>query len=724
MRNFLKELRRRRVIQVVILYVVAAWGVIEVAKMVIEAYPFLFISLKDVFNAVYLGFPAAVIAGWFYDISRHGIVRTPPVDAGPSFDTSLHKGDYFLVTILVATWAGSNVLLHTPAPVERSIAVLPFENRGHDPNNAWLAYGFHDDLMTQLQKLSDIKVIAKPSTEMIDKEMSIAQKARSLDVAYVVIGSVERVLDRVRVNVTLVDARLDKQAWAGSFDRPITAVNMFDIRDEVTEEITNELQATISPEELERIQKRPTETTDAHLAYMLGRRELGRRSVSSMTVAIQHFQRAIELDPEYAAAYAGLGDSYRMRRQRGGPSYAESIVKEQAAVEQAVVLDDQSGEALISKAHMLANQGGKIDEAEHLFKRGIQLSPNYAQGYLWYGLVLNGGLGRPKEAIAMLERAVELDPLSGLFRVNLGAALGGQNRLNEAEAQFKRAIQVAPDYAEAYTALGGFYGDNYGQWDQEIRYMLQGQQKDPENMTLVCNLARAFLYIGDEETATAIYDVAMSKATKTYWCWMSLSVFAYYRGNLDQAWEFTNALEIANPQSHWVNYWRAFHSINARNFEKAVTYFEILNPKFRSAEPQEFINSSNYFWVIEYTYALRQVGRVARAEILLEHIKSVMLDMPSPDWPAYYSVAGDKDAALVALRAAMDNNKDSGWYWFTFYPLYEVLWDSQEFHTIIVDLEAEQDRQRRELVNDPEVQELVANLLETSKGATSTAELP
>ena len=725
MRKFLKELHRRRVIQVVILYVVAAWGVIEVAEMVIEAYPFLFISLKDVFIAVYLGFPAAVIAGWFYDISRHGIVKTPPVDAGPSFDTSLHKGDYFLVTILVATWVGSNVLLHTPPPVEQSIAVLPFENRGHDPDNAALAYGFHDDLMTQLQKLSDIKVIARPSVEAIDKELPTPQMAARLGVGYLVLGSVERVLDRVRVNVTLVDAKLDQQAWAGSFDRPITAVNMFDIRDEVTKTITKELQATISPEELARIARKPTENTDAHLAYMLGRRELGKRSVQSMRTAVSHFDRAIELDPEYAAAYAGLGDSYKMLSERGGLPFGEGVAKSAEAIEQALALDPEAGEALISKALTLANEG-KLDESERLYQLAIKMSPNYAQGYAWYGGLLSFYLGRPEEAVGMLEKAIELDPLSALFRVNLAGELDGLDRLGEAEAHYKRAIQVAPAYAEAYTALGGFYSSNFGRWDEAIRWRLQGIQKDPENMRIVCGLARAFLNLRDEETAAAIFQVAMSRAPQNFFCWMNLSVLAYYRGDLDRAWEYANDFEAANPKNHWVNFWRAVHSINSRDFEKAITYLEAFSPKLVSAPPKDFVNSSNYQNVMVYAYALMQVGKTSRAETLMKHVKSVMLTTPGFDghWIGYYSIVGDIDAALAALRTDIDNNRIEDWYWYKFYRIFELLWDSQQFHQMIAEIETEMDRQRSVLENDPEVQQLLAQLLAINKDASTAADLP
>ncbi len=157
--KFIKDVRRRRVLSNAALYIVAAWVAIQVADLAIDA-GVIRLPLRNVFVAAFLGFPVALILSWFYDITRRGIVRTPPVGADTSFDESLRKQDYVLIASLVAVWIVANVFVHAPAPIDKSIAILPFENRGHDPQGADLAFGVVLDLQTQLEKLQDVKVIA------------------------------------------------------------------------------------------------------------------------------------------------------------------------------------------------------------------------------------------------------------------------------------------------------------------------------------------------------------------------------------------------------------------------------------------------------------------------------------------------------------------------------------------------------------------------------------
>ena len=243
--QFIKDARRRRLLPTVALYVIAAWVVIQVADLAIDA-GVLRWPLRNFFVAGCLGFPVALIVSWFYDVTRRGIVRTPPVAADASFDKSLHKRDYLLVATLAAVWVVANVLVYTPAPVDKSIAILPFENPGHDPDNAMFAFGIRVDLQTQLQNLHDLKVIARESSDKIDSDMSLPEMGLKLGAAYIMRGSVERVLDRVRVNVVLLDAEKEQQAWAGSYDRELTASNWFDIRNEISGVITDTSQVMLA----------------------------------------------------------------------------------------------------------------------------------------------------------------------------------------------------------------------------------------------------------------------------------------------------------------------------------------------------------------------------------------------------------------------------------------------------------------------------------------------
>ena len=177
--QFIKDVGRRRVISNAALYVVAAWVAIQVADLAIEAGVIRW-PLRNVFVAASLGFPIALIFSWFYDVTRQGIVRTPPVGADASFDSSLHKRDYLLFAASAAVWVVANVIVHTPTPVDKSIAILPFENPGHDTNNAMFAFGLRVDLQTQLQILHDLKVIARESSDRVDNDLSLPYDLQQL----------------------------------------------------------------------------------------------------------------------------------------------------------------------------------------------------------------------------------------------------------------------------------------------------------------------------------------------------------------------------------------------------------------------------------------------------------------------------------------------------------------------------------------------------------------
>ena len=163
--SLFSELKRRQVFGVVALYAVASWAVIEAGDMAIGSGMISGLTTGNLFTLALIGFPLVLIAGWFYDITRKGVFRTAPASAGDSFNASLGTRDYSLLVTLMAIWAGACSYAHTPPAVEKSIAVMPFENRGNDPENAHFAFGIHDDLMTQLQRIGDLKLIAASCRE-------------------------------------------------------------------------------------------------------------------------------------------------------------------------------------------------------------------------------------------------------------------------------------------------------------------------------------------------------------------------------------------------------------------------------------------------------------------------------------------------------------------------------------------------------------------------------
>jgi len=528
------ELRRRRVFAVVALYAVAAWAVIEVGDMAIGAGVIAGLSTRDLFTLALIGFPLVLIAGWFYDITRNGIVRTAPAGADESFNTSLRIKDYLLLLVLVAVWSGAYVRVHTPPPVDKSIAVLPFDNRGNDPENAQFAFGIHDDLITHLQRIQELTLIASSSVEKLDPGLSVRNAGTMLGVAYIMKGSVERVLDRIRVNVVLIEAAEEKQAWAGSFDRELSAVNLFDIRDEITSAITKNLQAVVSPEAASRVfDTLPTSSLEAYSLYIRGRQLAASRNGGKMEQALQLFERAVEIDPEFALAWVGLADTSFWLGNGAFIDYGESREKMRQATEQALVLDDQLGEAYASLA-MLHNESGQPEQAIEACEKSKKLSPNYARTWQWCGTVMGFGTSL-EEQLAMTYHAVRLDPLDTALQLNIAVKLWWMGRNDEALEQFRHVMQTDPDFPHTYRWLG-YLRQSQGQLAEAVRLYRRALELNSGYEPAQVDLSLTYLALGEFKASRDTVDQIiqnpnLSEDNREFWIAMSDALISLRRGD-------------------------------------------------------------------------------------------------------------------------------------------------------------------------------------------------
>jgi TolB-like protein len=320
---------------------------------------------------------------------------------------------------------------------EKSIAVLPFENRSEDKANAYFAEGIQDEILTRLSKIADLKVISRTSTQHFKSAPeNLPQIAKQLGVANILEGSVQKTADSVRVNVQLINAATDAHLWAETYDRELT--DIFAVESEIARAVAETLQAKLTGTAEHVLASRPTENPEAHQLYLKGRFFWNKRSTENLRKAIDYFQKAIEKDPAYALAYAGLGDAHAIM-----PIYAmtppnEDVPSALAAARKAVELDDSLAEAHTSLANALLFNV-QLAAAEPEFRRALELNPNYATAHQWYGECLQGE-GRFVEAVAELQRAHELDPLSLIINASYGCVLGESGRSDEAVAQLHKTL--------------------------------------------------------------------------------------------------------------------------------------------------------------------------------------------------------------------------------------------------------------------------------------------
>ena len=665
--TFLKDVRRRRVLSNAALYIVAAWVAIQVADVAIDAGVIRWL-LRDVFVAAFLGFPVALVLSWFYNVTRRGIVRTPPVGADDSFDESLHKRDYLLFALLAAVWAVAVLYVHTPAPIDKSIAILPFENRGHDPQGADLAFGVRLDLHSQLEKLQDIRIIAMTSAETIDKGLPVPELARKLGVTFVMKGIVERVLDRVRVSVTLINAE-SEQAWSFVYDRKLDVASLFDIRDDIAGEITDNLQAELSPQELQRIQTRPTENFDAYQAYLLGKQRMARRTTGALAEAIDYFQKAVDLDPEFALAYVGLADSYYLHMLYASLPRDEAYSNMKAALDKALSLDDQLGEAYATLGVLERMKNQDMVAAEAAFKRALELNPNYATAHQWYGTNLIR-FGRYEEGLAHKRKALELDPLSAIVNTSLGWSLMDFGHFDEALARFKTAIESDPTSPGAYERIGELYRYVYGQFDEAVVWQRKGIALDPAEPMGYFFLGFIYLNLGDSDEAERWFTRMQEVAPPGFpFSNMVMEPLYIHRGEISKALDVareTLAFDPREPHTH----------ANLRNHDVRAGRYAEARARYESAYPELFEDELDtaevdHSVLIDLALVLIQTGEQERADLLLDlslaHVKTLPRLGPGGygiDDVLIYALQGKSETALAALREAIDQGWRMNWWYY------------------------------------------------------------
>src|SRR5712691_1974291 len=268
MSDFFEEVRRRKVYRVAAAYIIAAGFIIQIGSAVFPAWELPNWTLRFVVVLLLIGFPIALILGWAYDVTPQGIRATPTTSAP---GTHRRRNLIMLIAtgVVVSAAAGFFLLPRASAhKIDKSIAVLPFQNLSDEKENAYFADGMQDDILTNLSKIGDLKVISRMSV-MSYRDAGIRNAreiGKALGVATLLEGSVRRIGNRVRVNVQLINADNDEHIWAEDYDRDLTDV--FAIQTDLAQQIVHELQATLSPNEKARIERRPTQNGEAYLAFV------------------------------------------------------------------------------------------------------------------------------------------------------------------------------------------------------------------------------------------------------------------------------------------------------------------------------------------------------------------------------------------------------------------------------------------------------------------------
>src|SRR5205823_4154205 len=395
---------------------------------------------------------------------------------------------------------------------EKSIAVLPFENRSEDKANAYFADGIQDEILTRLSKIADLKVISRTSTQHYKSAPeNLSEIAKQLGVAHILEGSVQKRENAVRVNVQLIKAANDSHLWADTFDRKLTDV--FAVESEIAKSIADTLKAKLTDSEEHAISARPTENTKAHQFYLKGRYFWNKRTGPDLQTAIDYFKQAIEQDSNYALAYAGLADSHVLLPYYGAGTLQQSIPLANAAAQKALELDPTLAEPH-STLGLILYSTFDFAESKREFERAIALNPNDATAHQWFG---NGPLivtGEFERAIAEGKRAVELDPLSLVVNTDLAVGYTMARRYPEAIEQFNNILAMDPRFYYARWAFGLALQFD-GQLPEAIAQYKKAAELTDDPFVLAW-LAQGYAQAGQRDEALKLLAQMDELATKRY----------------------------------------------------------------------------------------------------------------------------------------------------------------------------------------------------------------
>ena len=375
---------------------------------------------------------------------------------------------------------------NSPQRIE-SLAVLPLVNLSGEPAQDYFADGMTDELITQLAKLGNLRVISRTSVMRYKgSRQSLPEIARELNVDAVVEGSVERSGDRVRIRTQLIRASTDQHLWAESYDREMRDV--LRLQSDAARDIVREIRVTLTTEQEQRLAQVHSVDPKVYDLYLKGRYFWNKRTKESFQTAIEYFNAALEKDRDYAVAYAGLADCYNLSGSMGG----------RVAAEKALQLDDSLAEAHTSLAYAKQKYSWDFAGAEREFKRAIELNPNYSAAHQWYAAFLSS-MGRHQEAIAEAKRALELDPFSVNVNTAVGVVYYFARQFDRAAEQFGKAIELNPNFYSAHIRLAQVHLQNgmYSEYLRENRIAadLSGKTVDIDRVTA---MARAYAHSGSK----------------------------------------------------------------------------------------------------------------------------------------------------------------------------------------------------------------------------------
>jgi adenylate cyclase len=554
LRGFLDELRRRRVAKATVVYAVVAWAIIEASSVIFPALHLPEWTVTFVVLVALGGFPVMLVFAWVFDLTRDGVVRTPSrADLPAEQAAAARRGrlwDFAVIAVLagLVVWLGWERVFDRAGPDAEaaldSIAVLPFVNMSANPENEYFGDGLAEEVLNALVGVGGLRVAARTSSfEYKGQNLDVRRIGQALNVSSVLEGSVRRAGDRVRVTAQLIRSSDGFHLWSESYDRQMS--NIFELQDEITLAIVDALRIQLGGAEARKVTARHTSDVVAFEAYLRGRHAMHQRTRESLNRALEDFREAISRDPEYAAAFSGLSDTYLLLSGYGGMEDAESRRLAEPMARRALELDPELAEAQASWGLLLRDRRDYEGSLTPL-RRAIELNPSYSPAYHWLGLSYQN-LGRFREANEVLRKTLEVDPQYLIGKRVLLGNLRNMGEDAEADRLSRELERDLPDDLNTQKTL---------MWDaltrdpvRSVRFALNVLRLEPGNVDARNAISIVLATVGDIDGARRQMQIAERHDPEHFAVRLAPIRFAALEGDMESVPDMIEAFlpTVADP---------------------------------------------------------------------------------------------------------------------------------------------------------------------------------
>lgn len=677
--SLFSELKRRNVFRVATAYLVASWLIIQVAETILPAYGFGGEAIRLVISLLAIAFVPVLLFSWVFEITPEGLQReqraagTRDRSGGPM--TRLDRVILILLALALGYFAFDKFILDpvrdrelaesvleqrtaeavSEPPYENSIAVLPFVNMSADPEQDYFSDGIAEELLGRLAKVPGLRVISRSSAfSFRGLDLDIPEIARRLRVTAVLEGSVRKSGERIRVSAQLIDAREDIHLWSEVYDR--TLGDIFSIQDDIANQVVEALKTELLPRSSSPSDDtQPTDDLAAYQDYLRGRHHIARRSRESLELALAAFRSAVDRDPHFAEAWAGAADSLTLMAIYGFKAVGQIRGDAEHAIDTALGLEPGLDSAHASRGLLWSQLDVPDSAVAEQYRKALALNPNNSLAHMWLSNHLL--VADPEAAGRHLQRAYELNPLSGIVVYNLAGWMIAAGRNEAARSYAEELLRLDPEWPAAHR-LQGEIAMTQGDAHTWFRANLHAVELDPEDVTSLGNLANGYVSIGDLETAAA-YSEKMLAIGPSYP--NSVAMKAYLmdlQGDSEEALQLVNDLLARYPDDRFALTQVIFMEAHAGRAERALA---LCRRNWNSETPPAVPEQDDLFSnTAPCAHALRELGfaeesaRLSDAGIAAFERMGDAMDT----WQRHFMAtrlaiaAGDRSTALFELDRA------------------------------------------------------------------------